>query len=92
MTLNSSQGLTKIKDILDKKMSEVEAELKNSDSLFQKERPIMKRHALEILKTHTSYNLKLLKKLEIDFTKDVQNLAKSLADTFGFDPDDFDVD
>lgn len=47
---------------------------------------------LQILQTRTSYNLKLLSKLEIEFTKDVQDLTKSLVDTFGFDPDEFDVD
>lgn len=92
MTLNSSQGLTKIKNFLDKKILEVEAKLNNSDSLFETERLILKRHALEILKTHTSNNLKLLKKLEIEFLKNVQDLAESLVDTFRFDPDDFDVD
>jgi hypothetical protein len=92
MTLNSSQGLTKIKNFLDKKMLEVDAELKISDSLFKNERLILKRHALEILKTRISNNLKLLNMLEIEFLKDVQDLTESLVDTFRFDPDDFDVD
>ena len=92
MTLNSSQGLTKIKNFLDKKILEVEAELNNSDSLFKKEILILKRHALEILKIRTSNNLKLLNMLETQFLKNVQDLTKSLVDTFRFDPDDFDVD
>jgi len=92
MTLNSSQGLTKIKNFLDKKILEVEAELNNSDSLFKKERIILKRHALEILKLRTSNNLKLLNMLENQFLKNVQDLTKSLVDTFRFDPYDFDVD
>ena len=92
MTLNSSQGLTKIKNFLDNKILEVEAELNNSDSLFEREKLILKRHALEILKIRISNNLKLLNMLEIEFLKDVQDLTKSLVDTFRFDPDDFDVD
>lgn len=52
----------------------------------------MKRHILQILKTRTSDNLKLLIKLEIEFLKDVQDLTKSLVDTFRLDPDDFEVD
>jgi hypothetical protein len=92
MTLNSSQGLTKIKNFLDKKILEVEAELNNSDSLFKKEILILKRHALEILKIRTSNNLKLLNMLETQFLKNVQDLTESLVDTFRFDPDDFDVD
>jgi hypothetical protein len=92
MTLNSSQGLTKIKNFLDKKILEVEAELNNSDSLFKKKRIILKRHALEILKLRTSNNLKLLNMLENQFLKNVQDLTKSLVDTFRFDPYDFDVD
>ena len=92
MTLHSSHGLTDIKDFLDKKILEVEAELNNCDSLYKKERPILKRHILQILKTRTSNNLKLLKKLEIEFLKDVEDLTESLIDTFRFDPDEFDVD
>ena len=92
MTLNSSQGLTKIKNFLDKKILEVEAELINLDSSFKRERLILKRHILQILKTRTSNNLKLLNKLEIEFLKDVQDLTESLVDTFRLDPDDFDVD
>lgn len=92
MTLHSSEGLTKIKDFLDKKIWEVEEELNNSDSLFKKERPILKRHILQILKTRTSNNLKLLKKLELEFLKDVEDLTESLIDTFRFDPDEFDLD
>lgn len=92
MTLNSSQGLTKIKNFLDKKILEVKAELNNSDSLFKKERLILKRHALEILKIRTSNNLKILNMLEKQLLKNVQELTKSLVDTFCFDPDDFDVD
>ena len=91
-TNNSSQSLTKIKDILNKKIMEVEAELNNTDSLFKRERPILKRHILQIIKTRTSNSLKLLNKLEIEFLKDVQDLNESLVDTFGFDPDDFDLD
>lgn len=53
MTLNSSQGLTKIKNFLDKKILEVEAELNNSDSLFQKERLIFETsHAPNTPNTH----------------------------------------
>jgi hypothetical protein len=81
MTLNSSQGLTKIKNFLDKKILEVEAELNNSDSLFKKEILILKRHALEILKIRTSNNLKLLNMLETQFLKNVQDLTESLVDT-----------
>lgn len=92
MTLNSSQGLTNIKKFLDKKMLEVDAELINSDSLYKREKLILKRHAIEILKIRTSNNLKLLNMLEIQCLKNVQDLAKSLVDTFRFDPDDFDVD
>ena len=91
-TNNSSQSLTKIKAILNKKIMEVEAELNNTDSLFKRERPILKRHILQIIKTRTSNSLKLLNKLEIEFLKDVQDLTESLVDTFGFDPDDFDLD
>lgn len=91
-TNNSSQGLTKIKDFLDKKILEVEAELNNSDTLTKRERLILKRHILQILKTRTSNNLKLLQKLEIEFLKDVEDLTESLIDTFRFDPDEFDVD
>jgi len=91
-TNNSSQSLTKIKNILAKKILEVEAELNDPDSLFKRERPILKRHILQLLKTRTSNNLKLLNKLEIEFLKDVLDLTESLVDTFGFDPDDFDLD
>ena len=92
MTLNSSQGLTRIKNFLDRKMLEVDAELINSDSLYKRERLILKRHALEILKLRTSNNLKLLNMLENQFLKNVQDLTESLVDTFRFDPDDFDVE
>lgn len=91
-TNNSSQGLTKIKNVLDKKIMEVEAELNNPDSGFKRERTILKRHILQILKTRTSNNLKLLQKLEIEFLKDVEDLTESLIDTFRFDPDEFDFD
>lgn len=92
MALNNSQGLTKIKNFLVKKIQEVEAELINSEILIKKEKLILKRHILQILKTRTSDNLKLLSKLEIEFLKDVQDLTKSLVDTFRLDPDDFEVD
>lgn len=92
MALNNSQGLTKIKNFLVKKIQEVEAELINSEILIKKEKLILKRHILQILKTRTSDNLKLLIKLEIEFLKDVQDLTKSLVDTFRLDPDDFEVD
>jgi hypothetical protein len=89
---NNFNGLTKIKNFLDRKILEVEDELINSDSLTKRERLILKRHILQILKTRTSNNLKLLNKLEIEFLKDVQDLTESLVDTFRLDPDDFDVD
>ena len=92
MALNNSQSLTKIKNFLVKKIQEVEAELINSEILIKKEKLILKRHILQILKTRTSDNLKLLSKLEIEFLKDVQDLTKSLVDTFRLDPDDFEVD
>ena len=91
-TNNSSQGLNKIKNVLDKRIMEVEAELNNPDSLFKRERTILKRHILQILKTRTSNNLKLLQKLEIEFLKDVEDLTESLIDTFRFDLDEFDLD
>jgi hypothetical protein len=91
-TNNSSQGLTKIKNVLDKRIMEVEAELNNSDTLFKREKLILKRHILQILKTRTSNNLKLLQKLEIEFLKDVEDLTESLIDTFRFDPEEFDLD
>ncbi len=92
MASNNFNGLTKIKNFLDRKILEVEDELINSDSLTKRERLILKRHILQILKTRTSNNLKLLNKLEIEFLKDVQDLTESLVDTFRLDPDDFDVD
>lgn len=91
-TNNSSQGLTKIKNVLDKRIMEVEAELNNSDTLFKREKLILKRHILQILKTRTYNNLKLLQKLEIEFLKDVEDLTESLIDTFRFDPEEFDLD
>lgn len=91
-TLQVGEYVNNIKNILDKKILEVEAELNDPDSLFKKERPVLKRHILQILKTRTSNNLKLLNKLEIEFLKDVQDLTESLVDTFRFDPDDFDLD
>lgn len=91
MALNSSQGLTKIKNFFDKKILEVEAELINSNTLINTERLNLKRHILQILKTRTSNNIKLLDKLELEFLKDLQDLTESLVDTFRFDPEDFDI-
>lgn len=92
MTSNSFKDLTKIKNFLVKKILEVEAELINSDTLIKKEKLCLTRHILQILRTRASNNLKLLSKLEIEFLKDVQDLTKSLVDTFRLDPDDFEVD
>lgn len=91
MASNSFQDLTKIKNFLNKKLSEVEAQLSNTDSLIKKERLILTRHILQILKTRASNNLKLLDTLELEFLKDLQDLTESLIETFCFDPEDFDL-
>lgn len=91
MALNSFKDLTKIKNFLDRKILEVEAEIINSDTLIETERLILKRHALQILKTQASNNLKLLDTLELEFLKDLQDLTESLVKTFCFDPEDFDI-
>lgn len=92
MSPNRLKGLTKLKNFLDKKILEVEAELNSFDTLSQKERLILKRHIFSILRTRTSNNIKLLDTLEIQFLKDVKDLTESLIDTFRLDPDEFDVD
>ena len=92
MSLNRFQGLTKIKNFLDKKMLEVEAEISNSTGLHKKEKLILKRYVVDILRTRTSNNLKLLDKLEVEFLKDFNDLTESLIDTFRLDPDEFDLD
>ena len=92
MSLNRFQGLTNIKNFLDKKMLEVEAEISNSSTLYSKEKLILKRHIFDILRTRTSNNLKLLDKLEVEFLKDVNELTESLIETFRLDPDEFDLD
>lgn len=91
MTSNSFKDLTKIKNFLDRKILEVEAEIINSDTLIKKEKLCLKRHILQILKTRASNNLKLLDTLELEFLKDLQDLTESLVKTFCFDPEDFDI-
>lgn len=91
MTSNSFKDLTKIKNFLDRKILEVEAEIINSDTLIKKEKLCLKRHILQILKTQASNNLKLLDTLELEFLKDLQDLTESLVKTFCFDPEDFDI-
>lgn len=91
MASNSFQNLTKIKDFLNRRILEVEAELINSDTLIKRERLILKRHILQILKARASNNLKLLDTLELEFLKDLQDLTDSLVKTFHLDPDDFDL-
>ena len=91
MALNSFKDLTKIKNFLDRKILEVEAEIINSDTLIKKEKLCLKRHILQILKTRASNNLKLLDTLELEFLKDLQDLTESLVKTFCFDPEDFDI-
>lgn len=91
MTSNSFKDLTKIKNFLDRKILEVEAEIINSDTLIKKEKLCLTRHILQILKTRASNNLKLLDTLELEFLKDLQDLTESLVKTFCFDPEDFDI-
>jgi len=91
MASNSFKNLTKIKDFLNRRILEVEAELINSDTLIKRERLILKRHILQILKAQASNDLKLLDTLELEFLKDLQDLTESLVKTFCFDPGDFDI-
>ena len=89
--LNSFKDLTKIKNFLDRKILEVEAEIINSDTLIKKEKLSLTRHILQILETRASNNLKLLDSLELEFLKDLQDLTETLVKTFCFDPEDFDL-
>jgi len=91
MASNSFKNLTKIKDFLNRRILEVEAELINSDTLIKREGLILKRHILQILKAQASNDLKLLDTLELEFLKDLQDLTESLVKTFCFDPGDFDI-
>ena len=91
MASNSFQDLIKLKNFLNKKIIEVEAELINSESLIKKEKLSLTRHILQILETRASNNLKLLDSLELEFLKDLQDLTETLVKTFCFDPEDFDL-
>lgn len=91
MTSNSFQDLIKLKNFLNKKILEVEAEIINSDSLVKRGRLILTCHILQILETRASNNLKLLETLELEFLKDLQDLTETLVKTFCFDPEDFDL-